>query len=144
MKNRRKYVRNNIHWGNLIALMGTLAVTVLVLPIFIWQYGADLNWWVQGSIFVGFYIFSGMGITFGYHRLWAHLSFKGRWPVKMAAWLGGATAMQDSALNWCSDHRRHHKHVDHDEDPYIIKKGFGSHTLAGLCSSPRTIRPRTT
>jgi stearoyl-CoA desaturase (delta-9 desaturase) len=25
---------------------------------------------------------------------------------------------------WASDHRRHHKHVDHDEDPYDISKGF--------------------
>ena len=25
---------------------------------------------------------------------------------------------------WACDHRRHHKHVDHDEDPYDISKGF--------------------
>jgi stearoyl-CoA desaturase (delta-9 desaturase) len=25
---------------------------------------------------------------------------------------------------WASEHRRHHKHVDHDEDPYDISKGF--------------------
>ena len=25
---------------------------------------------------------------------------------------------------WASDHRRHHKRVDHDEDPYDITKGF--------------------
>jgi stearoyl-CoA desaturase (delta-9 desaturase) len=25
---------------------------------------------------------------------------------------------------WSSDHRRHHKHVDHEEDPYDITKGF--------------------
>ena len=124
MKNRRKYVRNAVHWGNIIALMGTLAITVLALPIFIWQYGADLSWWVHGSLFVALYIFSGMGITFGYHRLLAHLSFKVRWPVKMAALLGGATAMQDSALSWCSDHRRHHKHTDDDDDPYNIQLGF--------------------
>ena len=124
MEKKRKYVRNNVHWGNLIALMGTLAITVFALPVFIWKYGAQLNWWVHGSLFVGLYIFSGMGITFGYHRLLAHLSFKVRWPVKMMALLGGATAMQDSALNWCSDHRRHHKHTDDDTDPYNIQLGF--------------------
>ena len=32
--------------------------------------------------------------------------------------------MEDSALNWCSDHRRHHKHTDHDHDPYNIQLGF--------------------
>ncbi len=25
---------------------------------------------------------------------------------------------------WASEHRRHHKHVDHDDDPYCISKGF--------------------
>jgi stearoyl-CoA desaturase (delta-9 desaturase) len=27
-------------------------------------------------------------------------------------------------LDWASDHRKHHKHVDHDDDPYDISKGF--------------------
>ena len=142
MSEARKYVRNNVHWGNLISLMGTLAITLLVLPVFIWKYGADLNWWVHGSLFVGFYIFSGMGITFGYHRLLAHLSFKVRAPVKMAALLGGATAMQDSALNWCSDHRKHHKHVDHEEDPYNIKKGFWHAHIGWIIFKPKVDPPK--
>ena len=141
MEKNRKYVRNNVHWGNVIALMGTLAITVFALPVFIWQYGAQINWWVHGSLFVVLYIFSGMGITFGYHRLLAHLSFKVRWPVKMAALLGGATAMQDSALNWCSDHRRHHKHVDHEEDPYNIKKGFWHAHIGWIMFKPKTDPP---
>ena len=36
----------------------------------------------------------------------------------------GACAFENSCLDWASDHRRHHKHVDHDEDPYDISKGF--------------------
>ena len=36
----------------------------------------------------------------------------------------GACAFENSCLDWVSDHRRHHKHVDHDEDPYDISKGF--------------------
>ena len=141
MEKKRKYVRNNVHWGNLIALMGTLAITIFALPVFIWKYGAQLNWWVHGSLFVGLYIFSGMGITFGYHRLLAHLSFKVRWPVKMAALLGGATALQDSAINWVSDHRRHHKHVDHEEDPYNIKKGFWHAHIGWIMFKPKIDPP---
>ena len=141
MEKKRKYVRNNVHWGNLIALVSTLGITVLVLPVFLWHYGAQLNWWVHGSLFVGLYIFSGMGITFGYHRLLAHLSFKVRWPIKMAALLGGATAMQDSAINWVSDHRRHHKHVDHEEDPYNITKGFWHAHIGWIMFKPKIDPP---
>ena len=38
MEKKRKYVRNNVHWGNLIALVSTLGITVLVLPVFLWHY----------------------------------------------------------------------------------------------------------
>jgi stearoyl-CoA desaturase (delta-9 desaturase) len=56
--------------------------------------------------------------------LFAHLSFKAKTPVKAATLLFGACAFENSVLDWCSDHRKHHKHVDHDDDPYDISKGF--------------------
>jgi len=36
----------------------------------------------------------------------------------------GAAALQGSALKWSTDHRRHHRFVDSDQDPYSINKGF--------------------
>jgi hypothetical protein len=37
----------------------------------------------------------------------------------------GAVAFENSALLWASEHRRHHKHVDHDDDdPYSTSKAF--------------------
>ena len=27
-------------------------------------------------------------------------------------------------LSWCSDHRQHHKHIDQEDDPYSIQRGF--------------------
>ena len=36
----------------------------------------------------------------------------------------GAMAAENSILWWSSSHRVHHKHVDHDWDPYNIKRGF--------------------
>ena len=46
------------------------------------------------------------------------------WPVRLLTLIFGAAAFENCALAWVSDHRRHHKHVDHDEDPYDISKGF--------------------
>jgi stearoyl-CoA desaturase (delta-9 desaturase) len=31
---------------------------------------------------------------------------------------------QNSAMTWAADHRRHHKHVDADRDPYNAGGGF--------------------
>ena len=111
--------------GNTFFLGLILLGSVIGLPLFIWKFGAEIqHWWAHMLLAVVLFIYSGMGITFGYHRLLSHLSFKAKWPVKLFALIGGATAMQDSALVWSADHRRHHKHVDHEDDPYNIKKGF--------------------
>jgi len=75
-------------------------------------------------LFFVFFSATGLSITLGYHRLFAHVAFQARWPVRLATLVFGAAAFENCALAWVSDHRRHHKHVDHDEDPYDISKGF--------------------
>lgn len=65
-----------------------------------------------------------MSITLGYHRLFSHLAFKAKWPVKFMTLVFGAAAYENSCLSWASDHRHHHKHTDHEGDPYDISKGF--------------------
>ena len=114
----------NIRWTNSAFLIGTLLTSFIGLPIFIYHYGGQINWWLHGSVFVAMFIASGLSITLGYHRLFSHLSFKASWPVRLLTLIFGATAMENSALEWCSDHRRHHKHTDDDEDPYNIQRGF--------------------
>lgn len=74
--------------------------------------------------FLFFYISTGMSITVGYHRLFSHKAFQAKWPVKLYVLLFGAAAFENSAIWWSSEHRKHHKHVDTDEDPYDITKGF--------------------
>ena len=71
-----------------------------------------------------FYISTGMSITVGYHRLFSHKAFQAKWPIKLYVLLFGAAAFENSALWWSSEHRKHHKHVDTDDDPYDITKGF--------------------
>src|SRR5262249_7557278 len=63
-------------------------------------------------------------ITLGYHRLFSHGTFRATLPVRLFTLIFGAAAFENSVLLWASDHRRHHKHVDHKEDPYDITKGF--------------------
>lgn len=112
---------DRINWTTSSFLMGTLGIALTVVPWYIWTYGLD---WFQISLFFFFYIATGFSITLGYHRLLSHLSFKAKLPVKLFVLLFGAAAFENSALDWVSDHRKHHKHVDHDDDPYDISKGF--------------------
>ena len=93
------------------------------------------------AVFVFYVCATGFSITTGYHRLFAHGSYECSRIVKLLYLLFGAAAFQHSVLSWCSDHRRHHKHLDHDDDPYSITRGFFWPTWAGSWS-PITRRPR--
>lgn len=77
--------------------------------------------WIFGFIYA---IGANLGITAGYHRLMSHRSYEAHPLVEWFFLLMGASAFEGSALKWSSDHRRHHSHVDTEEDPYSIMKGF--------------------
>ncbi len=66
----------------------------------------------------------GFSVSLGYHRLFSHITFQASWPIRLFTLIFGAAAFENSVLMWASEHRRHHKHVDHDDDPYCISKGF--------------------
>ncbi len=110
-----------INWTNSAFLIGTAVLTVTAVPVYLWNFGLDR---FQFFLFAGFCIATGLSITLGYHRLFAHLAFRALWPVKFLTLFFGAAAFENAALNWVSDHRRHHKHVDGEEDPYDISQGF--------------------
>jgi stearoyl-CoA desaturase (delta-9 desaturase) len=58
------------------------------------------------------------GITAGYHRYFAHRSFKtSRVGQFVLAWLG-CSALQKGPLWWAAHHRRHHRHSDTPDDPH--------------------------
>ena len=105
-------------------------VAVLILIPLIGIFGTAAYVYFNGVIwqepvimFSGWWI-AGMGITFGYHRLFAHRSFKAHPVVQFLAMLCGSAALQNTILKWSSDHRTHHNNLDTEEDPYSITKGF--------------------
>ena len=64
------------------------------------------------------------GITGGYHRYFAHKSFKtGRVFQFVLAWLA-CSATQKGPLWWAGTHRRHHRYADAPGDPHSPREGF--------------------
>ncbi len=107
---------------NIAVFSLTAGIAVIGVPLEIFRSGFD---WVEISIAIGLFIYCGMSITAGYHRLWSHRTYQTITPVKYIYAIGGAFALQNSILHWSSDHRVHHKHVDHhDHDPYSASRGF--------------------
>jgi stearoyl-CoA desaturase (delta-9 desaturase) len=116
-----KKLLSKIRITNSVFLISTFTVTCTAAPLYIWHYGLDF---FQVALFLFFLISTGMSITLGYHRLFSHLTFKASPIVKLYTLLFGAAAFEGSALAWSADHRRHHKHVDHEDDPYDISRGL--------------------
>jgi stearoyl-CoA desaturase (delta-9 desaturase) len=71
------------------------------------------------------YLVNMVGITAGYHRYFAHRSYKtSRWFQFVLACLG-CTALQKGPLWWASQHRHHHRHSDTAEDVHSpVEGGF--------------------
>lgn len=110
-----------INWLNSSFLIGTAFITLTGVPLYLWYFGADA---FQIGMFLFFFVATGLSITLGYHRLFAHMAFQAQWPVRLLTLIFGAAAFENSAMNWVSDHRRHHKHTDDHDDPYDISQGF--------------------
>lgn len=102
------------------------ALTFLVAAIGVPWYGLTVGFhWTAWAAFVLFFFGTGIAITAGYHRLWAHNSYKAHPVLKVLLALFGAMAIQNSILIWCSGHRDHHRHVDDgDQDPYSSSRGL--------------------
>src|SRR5688500_5895077 len=113
--------RARINWTTSSFLIGTLALTLTAVPAYLWYFGLD---WFQVALFFVMFAACGFSISIGYHRLFSHIAFQAAWPVRLFTLIFGAAAFENSVLMWASEHRRHHKHVDHDDDPYSISKGF--------------------
>lgn len=65
-----------------------------------------------------------LSITGGYHRLWSHRSYCARIPLQIFYFIFSTTATQNSAIEWCKQHRTHHRCEEKPGDPYNINKGF--------------------
>jgi stearoyl-CoA desaturase (Delta-9 desaturase) len=73
---------------------------------------------VELGLFLGFYVFTGLGITVGFHRLLTHQSFKAPTAVRALFAVAGSMAIQGSVIDWVATHRRHHAYSDQPGDPH--------------------------
>jgi len=131
--------RPPINWLNLTFLLGTLLIALVGPPWYLIKYGLG---WPEAVTFLVLWLFVGVSVTAGYHRLFAHKTYQAAWPVRLFYLVFGAGALENSVLNWSADHRVHHAHVDEERDPYNITKGFWWAHMGWIFFEPEPI-PRT-
>jgi len=96
--------------GVTVPFLGLVAAIVLL-----WGWGFS---WVHLGLLLGMYLFTALGVTVGYHRLFTHRSFETTRPVKFALAVMGSMAVEGPVLKWVAMHRRHHQHSDGTDDPH--------------------------
>jgi stearoyl-CoA desaturase (Delta-9 desaturase) len=109
------------NWFNILFIGANTVIGLIGAPLYIHRYGITAG---EIALFLFFTFATGIAITAGYHRLFAHVTYKAHNLIRFIMLFFGAAAFQQSALAWSSQHRDHHAYVDTDRDPYNIKKGF--------------------
>ncbi len=70
------------------------------------------------GIALALYGLTGYGVTVGFHRLFAHRSFRAPRPIRVVLAVAGSMTFQGPVIGWVADHRRHHAFTDTDGDPH--------------------------
>lgn len=84
------------------------------------------------SLFFTMWLLTGIGITAGYHRLFAHRSYRTTTAVSVLLVILGSMSGRGSMISWAAMHRRHHEVADKPGDMH-------SPNLHGTCLRQRLL-----
>jgi stearoyl-CoA desaturase (delta-9 desaturase) len=101
--------------------LGTPILAIVVPWVYV-RYAGFV--WTDLIPLVFMYFAAGLAITAGYHRYYAHRTFQCHPIVQFLFLVFGAASVENSVLNWASDHRYHHQYADREGDPYAVYRGF--------------------
>ncbi|MAE93327.1 MAG: hypothetical protein CL910_01565 [Deltaproteobacteria bacterium] len=106
---RTDYLSRVVYWGIHASCLMVLAV------------GAPTE---AVLLCIATYFLRVLGITAGYHRYFAHKSYKTGRVFQFTLALLGCSATQKGPLWWAGTHRRHHRFSDREGDPHSPKDGW--------------------
>ncbi|MDQ8044898.1 MAG: fatty acid desaturase [Solirubrobacteraceae bacterium] len=91
---------------------------ILIAVIAALAWGPGLLDWTDVGIFAVMYLWSGFGVTVGFHRLLTHGSFETPNWLRYTFAVAGSMGVQGAVIHWVADHRKHHAFSDQDGDPH--------------------------
>jgi stearoyl-CoA desaturase (delta-9 desaturase) len=80
--------------------------------------------WKAAIVGVVFYAARVFFITAGYHRYFAHRTFRVGRITQFVLAFGATMSAQKGPLWWAANHRVHHRHTDTPRDPHTPSEGF--------------------
>lgn len=98
------------------AAIAGLPLAGLVAALWLaWGHGVGLT---DMLLMTGLYIFTGLGVTVGYHRCFTHRSFTAAPVLRIILAIAGSMSFQGDIVGWVATHRRHHAFSDRPGDPH--------------------------
>jgi stearoyl-CoA desaturase (delta-9 desaturase) len=110
-----------LNWTNLLFFTLSPLAALLGAVFYTRAYGFALS---DLLAFGTMMFLSCVAIIPGYHRYFAHRSYRAHRALEVFYLLVAPIGFHQSALIWASEHRDHHKYADTDRDPYNIRAGF--------------------
>ena len=109
---------DRVNWWKSIPFLGVHVASVAGVVALGWS-------WTGIALALGWYAIRMFGVTAGYHRYFAHRTYKmGRGMQFFMAFLG-TLSLQKGVLWWAAHHRAHHKFSDEPEDIHSpVQRGF--------------------
>lgn len=139
MVHATQQVKKEINWGSIIFLVTYQIILAITLPFYFYYSPVYASTVITAIVLL---FLTGLSITAGYHRLFAHRTYRTNTFVEAIIVFFGTMACQGSVIRWGYDHRLHHANVDTDDDPYSIKKGFWYAHFLWIVEKPRKIDPK--
>lgn len=113
--------KRHTRWAGVILFAVLILGGVIGTPFYIYYHGLSR---AEIFFFLFYFFATSLAITVGYHRLFAHATYKTNDIVRFFLLFFGAATYEESALKWASQHRQHHQFTDTDLDPYNSRRGF--------------------
>ncbi len=112
--------RHEIDWIGSIPFFGVHLACALAIH-------TGVSWGAVAALVLTYWLRS-IGITGGYHRYFAHRTFRTSRTFQFVLALLGTLSLQKGVLRWAALHRMHHAHSDQPGDVHSPKEGvFWSH-----------------
>ena len=128
-----------INWGTAIFLITYQVLLLSTLPFYFLYCIPKISMIIASIVLL---YLTGLSITGGYHRYFAHRAYRAKSIVEYFLLFFGTMSCQGSVLRWAFDHRNHHAYVDTDADPYSINKGFWYAHFLWMLEKPKVIDPK--
>ncbi len=103
---------------NALTFFALIIIPILLIVLFsayIREY--SVGWKEISLVFISYYICN-ISVGIGFHRYWAHASYKTNKFVELILVLLTTGTLQGPVLYWISDHYLHHSYTDKENDPH--------------------------